>query len=166
MSPVRTRRSLAANPWVLNHQGQPVAPATSRRDLVLWAITEHGRLLDGRDEVLLRAVIVDGKNYREAAALVGLSDSGARRRTLKLVRRLAGFDFRYAARTRHTWPPRDAAVAACCLIRGMSIRQAAAELGISPTITRRIRERVITRVEGARTMYDLCRRQLRGEVAS
>ena len=48
----------------------------------------------------------------------------------------------------------------------MSIRQAAAELGSSPTITRRSRERVITRVEGARTMYDLCRRQLRGEVAS
>ena len=147
-------------------QPHRLPPSTSKRDLVLWAITEHGKALDGRDEVLLRAVVIDGATYQAAAKLVGLTPSGARRRALKLVRRLSAFEFRYVARYRAAWPPRDAAVAACCIIRGLSTRETAAELGMSAAIARRIRERVLTRIEGARAMYDLCRRQLRGEVAS
>ena len=154
------------DPRTHGHLTQRPTPATSKRDLVLWAITQHGKALDGRDEVLLRAVVIDGATFEAAAKLVGLSASGTRRRALKLMRRLSAFDFRYVAHHRAAWPPRDAAVAACCIIRGMSIRQAATELGISATITRRIRERVLTRIEGARTMYDLCRRQIRGGVAS
>ena len=78
-----------------------------------------------------------------------------------------GMDRAYQRIWKGSPPPASApAVAACCIIRGLSTRETAAELGMSAAIARRIRERVLTRIEGARAMYDLCRRQLRGEVAS
>lgn len=102
-----------------------------------------GPTLDRRDYALLDAAIIRGTSIILLAALREETPATTRRRVKLLLRLVLAFEYEFVIRNRRTWPSRTRVVADACILRGLSIRRAAAALRISPDIVRRERRRVM-----------------------
>jgi len=117
------------------------ADAGNQRRLEARAATEtilaRAAWLGRDDAALLRAVYADGRSAVELGPLVGADPRGLRRRIRRLATRVASPLFLYTTRHHTSWPKGRRDVAAACILRGRSIRQAARELGIPIYTVRR-----------------------------
>ena len=121
-----------------------------RRDLLTEMVTRHAHHLKQEDSALLDAVVIREARIDVVAQLLNDNIDRCRRRVRRLLQRLSSFEFGYVANRMATWSEREQSVARTCFLRGLTIKQAALELGISASTTRRTRERIAARIEGAR----------------
>ena len=107
------------------------------------AVQALGPALEASDYALLDAAIVRGTSMTLLAGLRGESVARTRRRVKMLLRLVLAFEFEFVIRRRAEWPPRMRVVADACILRGLSIRRAAALLRLSMDQVRRERARVL-----------------------
>lgn len=123
-----------------------------RRREIVEQILDRSAMLPPADRTLMRTIFEDGRSVAEIAALAGKADPRAlRRRVRRLVRRVLSNRFLFVMRNRDRWGATRRNVATVCVIHGLSIREAAAELGISLHAVRRQREAVDALYDAART---------------
>jgi len=121
--------------------GRKNASADLRRR---WGREQAERLVDRAsalpdpDRVLVELVFREGKSMSDIAALRGVPPSVLRRRVRRLVRRMASDEFLFVSRhvaPRHggpcAWSGTRRRVAEACVLRGLSLRQAATLLNLS-----------------------------------
>ncbi len=105
-----------------------------RRDAA-ETIVARASVLAKEDRGLLEAVYDKGHTVQEVARLLGQTDPSQvrqlRKRVRKLVTRVGEPRFVFVLTSRHAWPSTRKRVAERCVLRGDSMRAAAAELGIS-----------------------------------
>ncbi|TVQ60364.1 MAG: hypothetical protein EA379_08205 [Phycisphaerales bacterium] len=121
---------------------------TRRLSETVLARAEH---LDAEEASLIRAVYGQGLSVVEVARLRGEPARALRRRVRRIVARLLTGRFAYVARRRSSFTPTRRRVAEACVLRGMSLREASASLGISFHCVRRHMEAVnaLSEQEGA-----------------
>lgn len=135
----------------------------TRRDLrasrsnLVETIRQHGWALAPRDLALLETVVVNGQPSRPSCVMLGISESTGRRRVRMLTARLRSFAFQFVAQHATRWSQRETLVARCCVMQGLSINAAAAQLKLKPGAVRQARTRILARIEGAREMAQLLR---------
>lgn len=101
------------------------------------AIARRSDLLTPEDGALLRAVFEQGVSMRQLAAMRNESVRRVRNRVRTLATRSLSARFEFVMRRREDWPPTRRRVASACVLRGLTMREAAAELKVSLHSVRR-----------------------------
>ncbi len=116
-----------------------------------WAdlVVERAASLDPADAAVLRAVYGDGRPIKELAAMLGVPPRAMSRRIHRLVRRVMSPPFEFVVRFAHNWTSERRRVAFSIVVRGMPLRQTAAEVGLSLYEVRRHYAAVMALVEAA-----------------
>lgn len=155
-----TRLSGAAARPVLDGVVPDLRRAVRREQIQLLLDRAELAELPANERALLHAAFVDGHSAIEIAALAR-SASGApvggevvtarsvRRRIRRLVERVMSPRFLYVVRHQGAWPQNRRRVAEACVLRGLSLRDAAAELGLSLHVVRRQHEVIETLFDAA-----------------
>lgn len=94
-------------------------------------LVRRADLLSPEDRALIHAIYEDGRSGEEVARLIGVSPRALRRRLARLVERVRSARFLFVGSRLYGWPMTRRRVAAAVVLRGMSVRRAAAELGVS-----------------------------------
>jgi predicted ArsR family transcriptional regulator len=98
---------------------------------------ERGKLaaasewLPPEDRALMQAFLQDGKSADELAKLIGVTGRTVRRRVERLARRVSSPRFVFVGARLSQMTPMRRRIAEACILRGMSIRAAAARLKLS-----------------------------------
>lgn len=98
--------------------------------LVAEYVAARRELLPVEERALVEQVFVQGRAMSDLAALTGTTTRGMRRRVKKVVERITARTFDLVAFHSAGWPTVMIAVGTAVYIRGRTIRQAAAELGL------------------------------------
>lgn len=106
------------------------------RDLA-QQLVDRASALDPADRLLVEAHFRDGVPIRELAIVTGHAARSLRRRIRRLAERLRSDRFLFVARHMHQWPAPRRRVAAACVLRGMTQRQTAQQLGLTCHAVRR-----------------------------
>lgn len=106
-----------------------------------------GAALPEAERALIEAVYRDGMTVKQLAVIRGDDPKALRRRVRRLVARVMSAEFRYVAARRSELPRTRARVAELCVLRGMSLRGVAGELGLSLHMVRRHRDAVMAMAE-------------------
>lgn len=102
-------------------------------------VMHRAESLAPEDRELLRVLVAEGKSSRETAVLLGMPVRRLRRRTSALVSRVLSPAFVYVLRHRGSMPSTWRRVADACFLRGCTVKEASAELGMSEYSVRRHR---------------------------
>ena len=160
--PERLVQSLSARPAEASDAGHRGALALSdlrrrrRREVVELVLERAGRLPeDERD--LLSSVLAEGRSIAEVARIRGEPARSTSRRVHRIVARVLCPLFAYASQQMDGWPRRRRRIADATVIRGLSLRAAAQELGETVWAVRREREKIRDLFEGARTVSEKLR---------
>lgn len=120
--------------------------ARSRRIGFSRAAAESIRALAGHLPDAERALIYDafelGTPVAQIARRTGQNPRTLTRRVRRITQRLLDPQFRFVAEHRGQWKPTQGTVAQACVIEGLSIREAAARLGLSSHVVRRHKEAI------------------------
>ncbi|MGE3106857.1 MAG: hypothetical protein AB7G11_05000 [Phycisphaerales bacterium] len=121
---------------------------------VVERITSRAQWLPRADRELILAVFNDGKRTKDLAALMSVSPRVLRSRVRRLVRRVTSEQFQFAALHHETWPAGMKRAAEACIFAGLSIKDAARELGLTYHGVRRHVDliRVMARTNGLTSM--------------
>ncbi|MDX2131858.1 MAG: hypothetical protein SFY69_07390 [Planctomycetota bacterium] len=105
--------------------------------------------LEPRDRAILEGVYVHGHTCADLARLMGEPRQARtlRRRLRRLTALVVAPEFGFVLRQQSAWPTSRRAVARAIFLRGRSVREAAAELGITQHAVRRQRDAVLALVE-------------------
>lgn len=120
-----------------------------RRREVVALVLERADRLPEDERGLLRAVLADGRSVAEVARIRGESARSTSRRVHRIVSRALSPLFAFASQQMDGWPRRRRNVAEATVIRGLSLRAAAEELGETVYAVRREREKIQDLLEGA-----------------
>lgn len=105
--------------------------------------------LPPEDAALLRAVFVLGQPMTQVSRLTGRPLHQIRTRVRRLVRRVMSREYVLVVRARRGWTATRRSVGEACFLRGLSAKDAARELGLSPHRVRRHREAIVALAETA-----------------
>ncbi|MEM9065888.1 MAG: hypothetical protein AAGB51_10410 [Planctomycetota bacterium] len=119
-----------------------------RRD-VIERVLEAAHALPEPDRELLQAVLQEGTPVNRLARLRGVSVRVTRREVTNLIQRVLSPVYGFVVQQRAGWPRRRARVAELTVVRGMSLRAAAEQLGETVWTVRREREAIGALLEGA-----------------
>ncbi len=120
--------------------------AASRELRVKLAMAlEHAELLAEPEGEILHAIAELGFTVQALARVSGRSERDIRRTLKGVAVRVDAPLFRFVAKTRMAMPPRLRAVAEAIVLRGASLRQAAAELGLTVWVVRMHRDKLLSR---------------------
>ena len=111
-------------------------------------LTRRCHLLPEEDGLIVRSVYGKGQPIFEVARLIRTPPRDLPRRLSRLVRRILTPEFAYVIRRRHRWAGSRLLIAEAVFIHGKSIRQAAAEAGVTFYIARRHRDEIRLMAEG------------------
>lgn len=89
------------------------------------------------DRALIEAVYRDGVTAARLATLSGRTPRAVRQRIRTIVTRLLSPRFAYVLAHGDAWPTRRRRIADACVLKGLSIREAAEALGLSVHAVRR-----------------------------
>lgn len=103
--------------------------------------------LDPSDRAVLEAVLIAGQSVAEVSKIAGVPTRRMHRRVARLLARLATPAYGYVLARRAGWPPKRRRVAEACVLRGLSQRAAAAELGLTLYVVRYHTQRIAAQVE-------------------
>lgn len=123
-----------------------------RRREVVELVIERSRRLPEDERALVEAVLAEGRSVAEVARLRGESARATRRRVHRIVARALSPLFAFVSQHLDAWPSRRRRVAEITVIRGLSLRAAAEELGETVWAVRREREKIQDQLEGARSV--------------
>lgn len=114
------------------------------RAALIAQLAARADLLPPEDRALLKAVYERGMPVARLAELRGgPAEAGTlRRRLRRLVERVLSPEFEFVARHRAGWSAARRRIATAMVLHGLSQRQAAAALGLSPHVVRRHRDAV------------------------
>jgi DNA-directed RNA polymerase specialized sigma24 family protein len=120
-------------------------------------LVERAAGLPDSDRILVELVLGEGRSVSDIAALRNVPDQALRRHLRRLIRRLASDEYVFVSR--HLFPPHGGEcrwspirrrVAEACVLRGMSMRQAARLLNLSLHTVRKHRHALSAMVESVR----------------
>ncbi len=94
-------------------------------------ITARAQWLENTDRQLIMAVFEDGKRLKDLAALMNVSPRTLRARLRRLVLRVSSELYQFVALHAESWPPNMRRAAEACVFKGLSIKDAAIDLGVS-----------------------------------
>ena len=122
------------------------ARAASRelRDKLAMAL-EYAEHLAVPECDILHAIAEQGFTVKALARISGRSERDIRRTLTSVAARADAPLFRFVVKTRMAMPPRLRAVAEAIVLRGASLRQAAAELGLTVWAVRMHRDKLLSR---------------------
>lgn len=103
--------------------------ASSRKKVE--GLVHFAEYLAPADRALIVSVFENGTSAADLARAVGEDPRQVRRRLKRLVTRMASTEFRFVIRHRNTWPGNQRRVADAVILRGLTQREAAAELNLS-----------------------------------
>ena len=106
---------------------------------------EHAELLTAAECEILLAIAEQGFTVRALARVSGRSERDIRRTLCEVAARADAPLFRFVVKTRRGMPPRVRAVAEAVVLRGGSLRGAAAELGLTVWAVRQSRDKLLAR---------------------
>lgn len=95
------------------------------------AILERARSLPDRERALVEAVLRDGVRVSQLSKVTGIPDVTLRRDIARLLRRLTSRECAFVLAFQKSLPESRRRVAVACFVHGMSIRRAAAALGMT-----------------------------------
>jgi len=107
-------------------------------------IVARSEWLPADERSLLRALYEHGQRISEVAAVWGRPPSSLRSKVRSILRRMRSEEFAFVALHLQEFSPTMRAVADACILRGMSIVAAAAELKLTQHQVRRHRDLVLT----------------------
>ena len=99
-----------------------------RRTEGLLTYAEH---LDSADRALVEAVFERGASAAGLARAMSRDPRHVRRRLKRLINRMSSRMFQFVLRQRMHWTPNQRRVAEAVVLRGLTQRQAASELGLT-----------------------------------
>lgn len=108
----------------------PDARRARRRELAEEAV-RRSEWLATDEQALIRAVFRNGQSAAQVARLIGVEPRQVRRRMHRIIKRVMAPAFMLVVQHRDQWTGTRRRVAEACFVRGASIREAAAELGVS-----------------------------------
>lgn len=117
-------------------QAEGAARLREARGAVESLVARAGWLEPG-DAALIRAVYEQGRSPDELCRLLAVDPRGLRRRIRRLADRAGSPIFLFVIRHQKRWPEQRRDVAAACILRGRSMREAARELGLPVYAVRR-----------------------------
>jgi DNA-directed RNA polymerase specialized sigma24 family protein len=104
--------------------------ARRRREVAAF-IAARAEFLGPDERELMRAVYEEGKTPTDLSRLTGLRPRHIQRRVRRILRRVLSDRFLFVAAQRADWPAGRQRVATAVVLRGLSMRRAAQELGVS-----------------------------------
>ncbi len=120
-----------------------VASAAALRDLRMYAdlrrahdpyiaeiIRERCRALNADDRATVSSIVLAGATARHIAALTGQNERSLRRKVRRILRRVLSVNFAFVVAHQREWTMQRRRVGQACFIDGLSLRGAAAQLGI------------------------------------
>lgn len=112
-------------------------------------VARQAQHLPPTERALLLQVFSEGKTVAEIAKERGEPPRRLARRIKRLTSRVLDPRYRYVTEHRQSWRPTRRKVAGACVIEGLSIREAAAKLRLSPYTVRKQREAIDALFESA-----------------
>jgi DNA-directed RNA polymerase specialized sigma24 family protein len=112
-------------------------------------IVQRSQALPPADSTLLQSIYGDGRSISSLAPMLGCDVRKLRRRVHRLVSRISSPEFIFVMSHRHRWTASRRRVAEACFVRGLSIKQAAAELSLTYHTVRRHFEALRALVQAA-----------------
>ena len=146
----------------MRDQASSVDLRLRRRREAAETIVERAAALAERDRGLLEAVYAKGHTVQEVARLLGQTQPSEvrqlRKRVRRLVTRVSDPRFIFVLASCKQWPTSQRKVAERCVLRGESMRAAAADLGLSLHLIRQQCLRIDAMFEAA-SMQALTKRR-------
>jgi hypothetical protein len=137
--------------WATDRRGRDRLDLRRRQTKSLARhILERAAILAPAERHLLEATFHDGLSCALLAAQLGREPRGLRREVRALTRRVLDPRFAFVAALAPRWRPTRRRVAEAVFLRGLSLRKAARELGMSLYSVRLHRDAVQSVFEGAR----------------
>jgi len=114
-------------------------------------LVQRAAWLRGDERAMVEAVYGEGRSCADLARLLGVPADTVRRRVRRAARRAASGLFGFVVTHREAWSPTRRRVATRCVLRGATLREAAADLGLSLHAVRK-------HWDAIRALYDADRR--------
>lgn len=109
---------------------------------IFESVRQGARHLPDSDRALLFEVFEYETPVYVLAERMGQDPRAVSRRVRRITQRVLDPRFRFVAEHRGQWKPTQGSVAQACVIEGLSIREAAARLGLSSHVVRRHKEAI------------------------
>jgi DNA-directed RNA polymerase specialized sigma24 family protein len=106
-------------------------PRRARKREIAEAVVARSEWLPQDEQALVRAVFRNGQSAAQVARLMGVEPRRVRRRVHRIVKRVMAPTFVLVVQQREQWSGTRRRVAEACFVRGLSIREASIELGVS-----------------------------------
>lgn len=103
----------------------------AREREVIERLLLRAECLPRRDEILIRAVLEDGRRVTDVAIAAGVCPRLLRGRVKRLIRRLATPQYAFVATRIGEWTATRRKVADACYLQGLSMADASRQLGMS-----------------------------------